>query len=218
MRTDLPEHPEISSELCEELEALEEAFGLGSLHGETFNTRIRRQRGGRFADLPRAPIDASKLRQKRISQPRLKAVDTEAPVQTSKQPIKILKGKRGVVKRKQFKVFATPHAAAPGHQGDQPERMSSAQFHEEKTSRSQLDELGGRRLMHLADRSRRAGVKAARKGDHEKAALHQAETHAYEKAGTDPVQRIKHGAAAAYEKRTKKLEKRIKRNVAPRRI
>jgi hypothetical protein len=127
-----------------------------------------------------------------------------------------LKGKRGGVKGKSLNVYATPGKAGPEvkHVEGRPERMSSAQYAREVTPHAELHKAGRTRLERLAKEERLAGVKAARSGDHEKAAQHHAQAADYTKAAGDPAQTRVHGQKELYAKRSKTLEKRIQRNVA----
>ena len=193
---------------------LEEAWGLGLLHGDIFNRRIVRGRGGRFGQGMGGPhVPQSKSRAKSVSGPRVERLAHE-PGPGGR--IATIKGKRGAVRGKKLNVYATPpkiEGEAAHVEGGVPERMSAGQLRAEATSHREVHEAGRVRLERMAREQRRAGVKAARAGDHAKAAEHHAQAREHEKAATDSAQTLQHGQAELYEKRTKKLEKRIQRQV-----
>lgn len=202
-----------SGNLATGLRQLEEAWGLGLLRGEAFNRRIIRTRGGRFGEKPDV-VPGANRRMLRNTSPRVTA--KEPPTERPKAVIKMIKGTRGGVHGKEFRVYATPPAAPPGsivERGGMPERMSAKQYREEVTPRETIQAAGEKRLRRLETESRRAGVKATRAGQHEQAARHHAEANAYAKAVANPATVREHGAAELYKQRTTKLEKRIKRSV-----
>ena len=152
---------------------------------------------------------------KRNTGPRLIAKTPTERGGKKSDPIKILSGRRGGVYQKQFKVFATPSAAQGQlHSGDLPERMSARQFRAEVTPAADLRKAGTERLNRLATQSRRAGAKAARAGHHDQAAQHHAQAREYENGLRNPATIRQHGQAELYQKRSKSLEKRIRRSVS----
>jgi Zeta toxin len=202
------------------VKGLEEAWGLGLLHGEVFNRRVIRGRGGRFGAGvgPHVVPGQSLKRIERNVGPRIKRT---TPVNAGLGgPVAELKGKRGAVKGKEFTVHPTPgkRRGIEHVMGDQvhgiPERMSTQQFHAEATSSKKIHKAGRASLQRKAIKAHQAGTAAARAGDHEAAAQHHERARSFENAMTDRAQTFQHGQQALFKSRSKKLEKRIKRSVA----
>ena len=196
---------------------LAEAWGLGALHGEAFNRRIIRGRGGRFGGGVGSLTPQTEKRVARNRVGRIKRTESGFSPRLPDEPIAKISGRRGGVKGKKFKVFATPHppgARDPYAHFGKPERMSWQQYAAERDSTKKIHAAGRARLERKARESRRAGVAAARGGDHIAAAQHHAKAVTFEKAARDPAQTLTHGQKELYKQRGKKLEKRIARTVA----
>ena len=196
---------------------LQEAWGLGLLHGDIFNRRIIRGRGGKFGGVIGGPQvkPQSERRIRQVSGPRVESVGPHGPAIGGTGPIKELKGRRGGVRGKRLAVYETPPKLRPTQPRPmgRPERMSAEQMHAEATSARDLHNAGRARLGRLAREETAAGVKAARAGDHAAAREHHEQARAHENAMKDPAQTLAHGQAELYQKRSKRLEKRIARNV-----
>jgi hypothetical protein len=198
------------------------AWGLGALSGDVFNRRILRGRGGRFAgSIGGKQVAPGEKHNRRIaaipSLPRVSRI--EHPGAKEGAPIATVKTRRGIGPSKKLKVYATPASRArPGL----PERMSGEQAQAEFASQAapaighpeELHALGKERLKRMADAEHKAGVSAWRAGDvaaankhHRTAGEHMASIH-------NPDETLKAGTAEVYERRSKRLEKRISRRVA----
>ena len=199
------------------VEGLSEAWGLGLLHGDVFNRRIIRGRGGRFGGGVGRLTPQTEKRVARNLGPRVKRTESGMSPRMPSEPIAKISGRRGGVKGKKFKVFATEQPRAHDELGTRlgkPARMSWQQFLKEKDSAKKVHAAGRARLERKAQQARDAGVAATRAGDHEAAAAHHAKAVAFTKAAADPAQTLTAGTKELYKQRGKKLEKRIKRTVA----
>jgi uncharacterized protein YidB (DUF937 family) len=205
--------------LEEAWELQEKAWGLGLKHGEEFNRFVIRARGGRFGGTiggePVKPQTKSRIRQNITS--RVARAEPQLTPRPRDAPIAKLKGRRGGVKGKKFKVYATEQPAGPrdpyAHLG-KPERMGWQQFAAEKDSSKKIRSAGKTRLERKAAQASAAATAAARGGDHVAAAQHHAKAVEFTRAANDPAQQHLHGIKELYKTRTKRLEKRIKRGVA----
>ena len=204
------------------VQGLQEAWGLGLLHGELFNRRVVRGRGGRFGTGTGPHIaPQSTLRIKRNTGGRVEKTGVIRVNSALGGPVKTIKGTRGAVRgkglrAKRYTVHPTPPAPGPRQPQTpgKPERMSLEQFKSEATDSRKLHAAGAKRLRRMAAQERSAGTAAARSGDHAAAAQHRAQAHAHEQAISDRSQTLQHGQKELYDKRSAKLEKRIQRNVA----
>lgn len=186
-----------------------------------------RGRGGKWIDKLGGAFDDAKLKSREtVPQNRIAQKIHSAPrVQTLKRPpnerlpgeIKVLKGRRGGVRGQKFPVFQTPDPHDPDEAvqtgGSLPEAMSLRQFKQEATDSEKLHAAGRQRLERMATKERRAGVGAAKSGDHQTSAAHFVKAQEYTNAIHDRKQTLAHGQSELYEKRTKALEKRITRKV-----
>jgi hypothetical protein len=204
------------------------AWGLGALSGDIFNRRILRGRGGRFAGSlggkSEVPGKSHNRRIKNILHPpRVSRV--EHPGAKKDEPIATVKTARGIgLPSKKLNVYATPPAARAGEPRATPglpERMSAAQAQAEFVSQAEpaaghpdeLHALGRERLRRMADAEHKAGVSAWKAGDTEAANKHHRKAGEHMAAIQNPDETLKAGTAEIYERRTKRLEKRISRTV-----
>ena len=113
--------------------------------------------------------------------------------------IKTLQGKRGGVKGKSFGVYPTPPIDPEMRTEGAPEHMTHEALRAETPKRDELLAAGDRRLARLAAEARRGG-------DH-------ARGEELERARADAGELEKHGQKELYDRGTKKIEKRITRNL-----
>jgi hypothetical protein len=187
------------------------------------------------------PGEATNRRVARIKGPRVERVERRGG--GVDKPIATVTTRRGLLRRpKQTQVFATPKAPGERMRVEGeglPERMGVAQFRQEVTPRAKMQQAGHDRLARLAsaerradragqrpkegekaDKSREKAEAAVAKGDHLTAAQHYTDAgeHAkaaehYEASQVHPPSLRRAGQAELYQRRTKGLEKRIKRKV-----
>lgn len=223
---------EAGGALEEAVEGLQEAWGLSLLHGDLFNRRIKRGEHGRFGGVVGGPkketptmrtrgrsstVPAPRIRAPRASVPRVStSVPTHQDGVSSPRPIRSLKGNRGPVKGRTFKVYATP----PGDPdrsstGDIPDRETIKQFAAENASRgdtrAKTHAAGRARLSRLATEARKRANAAHKRGDFETRDRLRAEAQVLDRAQANPSELQRHGKAELYGKRADALNKRIEK-------